>query len=90
VHLSEIANVLEDAAGYRFAADLIGALLSKPTIDVVTVSAEDYLRSVHSALKFEISLNDALALTIMEDRGIDEIYTFDSHFGRTPVKVIQA
>ena len=34
VHLSEVANVLEDAAGISFAADLLSAILTKPTINV--------------------------------------------------------
>ena len=40
VHLSEVANVLEDAAGIGFACDLLSAVMAKPSIDVRSVSAD--------------------------------------------------
>ena len=48
-----------------------------------------YLESVLKAKKSGISVNDALALLIMENRGIEEIYTFDRHFEQVNVKVVQ-
>ena len=89
VHLSEVANVLEDAAGIGFAGDLISAILTKPSIEVEPVSADDYRESVAWAKKYAISVNDALALVVMEQHGVDEIYTFDRHFDKTPVRVVQ-
>ena len=89
VHLSEVANVLEDAADLGFACDLVSALLSKPSIIVQPVSADNYRESARLAQKYSISINDALALVVMEQRGIDEIYTFDRHFSQTPVHIIQ-
>jgi predicted nucleic acid-binding protein len=89
VHLSEIANVLEDAAGLEFAIDFLTAVFSKPTIEVETVTSETYRESVHSAKKTGISINDALALLIMEERDIDEIYTFDLHFEQVNVRVVR-
>ena len=89
VHLSEVANVLEDAAGLGFACDLVSALLSKPSISVQQVSADTYRESARLAHKYSISINDALALVVMEQLGIDEIYTFDRHFSQAPVRVVQ-
>ena len=89
VHLSEVSNILEDAAGLRFACDLVSALLSKPSIIVQSVSADNYRESTRLAQKSSISINDALALVVMEQEGIDEIYTFDRHFSQTPVRVVQ-
>jgi hypothetical protein len=89
VHLSEVANVLEDAAGLGFACDLVSALLSKPTIIIQPVSADTYRESARLAQKYSISINDALALVVMEQQGIDEIYTFDRHFSQAPVRIIQ-
>ncbi|MDD5025397.1 MAG: type II toxin-antitoxin system VapC family toxin [Methanoregula sp.] len=65
VHLSEVANVLEDAAGISFAADLLSAILTKPTINIEPVSADDYRESIRLAQKSAISINDALAVLIM-------------------------
>ena len=89
VHLSEVANVLEDAAGIGFACDLLSAVMAKPSIAIRPVSPEDYLESIHRAQKYSVSINDALALIVMEQQGIDEIYTFDRHFTRTPVRIVQ-
>ena len=89
VHLSEVANVLEDAAGIGFACDLLAAVTTKPSIDVRPVSADDYRESIQRAQKYSVSINDALALMVMEEQGIDEIYTFDRHFERTQVHCVQ-
>jgi len=89
VHLSEVANVLEDAAGIAFTGDLISAILTKPTITVEPVSADDYRESIQLARKSAISINDALAIIIMERQGIDEIYTFDRHFKQARVRIVQ-
>jgi predicted nucleic acid-binding protein len=89
VHLSEVANVLEDAAGMAFASDLLSALLMKSTLIVEPVTADDYRESIRLALKISISINDALALIIMERQGIDEIYTFDRHFRQAKVRIVQ-
>lgn len=89
VHLSEVANVLEDAAGLPFACDLLAALLVKSSISIEPVSADDYRESIGLSKKYSISINDALALIIMERLGIDEIYTFDRHFLKTDVTIVQ-
>jgi hypothetical protein len=89
VHLSEVANVLEDAAGIGFACDLLSAVMAKPSIDVRPVSADDYRESIQQAQKYAVSINDALALIVMEQQGIDESYTFDRHFERTAVRCVQ-
>lgn len=89
VHLSEVANVLDDVAGLDFACDLLSALLSKPSIIVQSVSADNYRASTRLAQKYSISINDALALVVMEQQAIDEIYTFDRHFSQAPVRVVQ-
>ena len=89
VHLSEVANVLEDAAGLPFATDFLEALFSKPGISVLEVTPDTYRESIHLAKKTGISVNDALAVVVMEMQGISEIYTFDRHFQRTGVTVVR-
>ena len=75
-----MANVLEDIAGISFTTDLLSAVFAKSTIVINPVSWEIYHESIHRAKNHAISINDALALTVMEDQNINEIYTFDSHF----------
>ncbi|MDP3565002.1 MAG: type II toxin-antitoxin system VapC family toxin [Methanoregula sp.] len=90
VHLSEVANVLEDAAGMAFAVDLLSAILMRSTITVEPVTADDYRESIRLAQKLSISINDALALIVMDRQGIGEIYTFDRHFKQAKVRIVQA
>jgi predicted nucleic acid-binding protein len=89
VHLSEVANVLEDAAGISFASDFLSALVMKSTINVEPVTVNDYRESIILARKSSISINDALAILIMERQEIGEIYTFDRHFSSAKVKIVQ-
>ena len=63
--------------------------MAKPSIDVRPVSADDYRDSIQRAQKYAVSINDAPALIVMEQQGIDEIYTFDRHFERTAVRCVQ-
>jgi len=89
IHLSEVANVLEDCAGAKLAAAFVRDLLSRENVVVEAVSAGDYLASSLLALEKEVSVNDALAYVIMKRRNVDEIYTFDKHFEKLDVKVVQ-
>ena len=89
VHLSEVANVLEDAAGMAFACDLLSALLMKSSLIVEPVTVDDYRESIRLSSKLGISINDALAVIVMERLGIEEIYTFDRHFCQAPVRIVQ-
>jgi len=89
VHLSEVANILEDTAGIGFATDFLASLFAKPSVVVEPVTAELYQESVHRARYHAISVNDALAWILMERAEIDEIYTFDRHFLPLGVRVIQ-
>ena len=89
LHLSEVANVLEDAVNLSFSVSFIRDILLKDNINVEDVSQEDYLRSVMLAEERKVSLNDALAYIVMKRKGIEEIYTFDKHFRNLDVKVIE-
>ncbi len=89
VHLSEVANILEDIVGINFTTSFIRDLLLKENIRVEKVTMEDYLESTLLAREKLISINDALAYIIMKRKKINEIYTFDKHFKRLNVKIIQ-
>ena len=67
VHLNEVANVLGDSAGVRVAIDLLAMILTKPSVEVATVSADNYLESVALTKKFSIGVNNALAFVFMEE-----------------------
>ena len=86
VHLSEVANVLEDAAGTNFAANFIRDLLLKPNLKVVTVTPQEYLFASELALTSEVGVNDAQASLTMRKHKISEAYSFDKHLDKLKVK----
>lgn len=89
VHLSEVANVLEDTAGAVLAARFVHDLLAKENVVVEAVSAEDYLESAVLAGEKGVSVNDALAYVVMRRRGVREVYTFDKHFEKLDVDIVK-
>ncbi|MDF2955459.1 MAG: VapC family ribonuclease [Candidatus Alkanophagales archaeon MCA70_species_2] len=89
VHLSEVANVLEDAANLSFAISFIKDILLRKNVIVEKVGAKDYIEGVLLAEEKRISINDALAYILMRRKEIDKIYTFDKHFEHLNVKVIK-
>lgn len=86
VHLSEIANILEDTINQSFSVEFLLNLLSKSNIHVSSVSKEQYISATIISEEHNISLNDALAYLIMKNRKVSEIYTFDRHFDNLPIK----
>lgn len=84
-HVSEIANVLEDAINLTFSLSFSKDLLLKPNIEVEQVDEEHYVAALVLAEKKGVSANDALAYRIMEEKNISEVYSFDKHFDNLPV-----
>lgn len=89
VHLSEISNVLIDCYTHLDLADLLKAFYFKENVKIAEVTYEDYLIAIEKSSDAKIKINDCLAFVLMEQNGIDEIYTFDSHFSELGKKVIQ-
>ena len=88
VHLSEVANILEDVSSQRIAADFMINVLSKPNLEVVLVDKNMYTAASFLAKEKSVGANDALAALIMKDQGISEIYSFDKHLDDLGVKRI--
>jgi len=88
VHLSEVANVLEDATNLSFAISFLKDILLKKNVIVERVSDKDYMECVLLAEEKRVSINDALAYILMKRRRITHIYTFDKHFQNLDVRVV--
>jgi predicted nucleic acid-binding protein len=88
VHLSEVANVLEDATNLSFAISFLKDILLKKNVIVERVSDKDYMECVLMAEEKRVSINDALAYLLMKRRRIEHIYTFDKHFQNLDVRVV--
>lgn len=82
VHLSEVNNFLKRSMSYQKLQDFLMDLLSLDNLEVVDVSREIYLAAASMVSEWEMDANDCLALLVMRDRGIEEIYSFDKAFDR--------
>jgi len=89
VHISEIANILEAKVDLEIALKFIENLMLAENIKILPVLYEDYLFSRYEESSQDVSLNDALAYLKMREAGVEEIYTFDSHFKNLDVKIVQ-
>jgi predicted nucleic acid-binding protein len=88
VHLSEVANVLEDAANLSRSISFLRDILLKRNVVVEAVSEKDYMESVLLADEKRVSINDVLAYLLMKRKGIEEIYTSDKHFENFDVRIV--
>ena len=80
VHISEVLNILESHTTYDYAIDAAERILSNENLVIETVNKYDYNISIQIAKKYKISMNDALAVFLMQSHKLDEIYSFDKHF----------
>jgi len=89
VHVSEVANILEDAANLSFSISFVKDLLVKRNVRVEKVNDKDYMESAVLAEEKRVSSNDALAYLVMKRLDVEEIYTFDKHFWNMDVRVVR-
>ena len=80
VHFSEICNILEDHLPIEEAHTLEKGLLFLDNISFKEVSEEDYLKALAIAEDQQIGANDALAYVLMQETGLNRIYSFDKDF----------
>jgi len=82
VHISEIANILEARAGLQVALDIISGLFTLPNLVVIEPSRDSYLSALEESRESNVGVNDALAVYLMKENGVSEIYSFDRDFDR--------
>lgn len=82
VHLSEVANVLEDFMPFKSALEIVTSLISKPSITLLNVTGKDCIKAVLIAQTNTIGFTDAIACVLMSESMMKEIYSFDKDFDR--------
>ncbi|MFH0713220.1 MAG: type II toxin-antitoxin system VapC family toxin [Candidatus Micrarchaeota archaeon] len=80
VHLSEFVNVLERHISARQQRATLESILSNKNIEIVSVTRESYDLAIELARNSELGINDALAVVIMQQREVSEIYSFDKDY----------
>lgn len=82
VQLSEICNILESREPHKFAQEVIESILLNDNIEIAEVGKETYMTSLELAKTYNIGINDCVALAVMNEKNIKEIYSFDSDFDK--------
>jgi len=80
VHISETANILEEIIGIEDSYLPISDLLKAENIAIESVDKNLYATGLDEAKELKVGVNDGLAVIVMKNLGISEIYSFDGHF----------
>ncbi len=80
VHLSEVSNILKRSLSPGELASLIETLYTLDNVLVTDVTASDYLIAAEMGGELGLDPNDALAVHLMQENDITEIYSFDEGF----------
>ncbi len=84
VHISETANILEKRFPLSKARHVASLLIQSENVEIFPVNKIHYEAALAASERHEVGLNDALAYTLMKERNIDTIYSFDRDFDRLP------
>ncbi|AEA47336.1 type II toxin-antitoxin system VapC family toxin [Archaeoglobus veneficus] len=87
VHLSEVNNFLKKSMDTVSLQNFFLDLYSLENVKIIDVSANDYLAAIVMMAETGLDANDCLALKVMRDMEITEIYTFDRAFERFVIRL---
>jgi len=82
VHLSEVNNFLKKSMDTASLQNFFLELYSLENFKIANIGAEDYLGAISMMAETGLDANDCLALQVMKDLEITEIYSFDRGFER--------
>ena len=80
VHISEVCNIIKHSLPIEDLLALANTLITSRNIRVLDVSVDTYKKAISIGFEYGLEPNDALAVLLMRELGIDEIYTFDKDF----------
>ena len=80
VHISEIVNILKNGLAQDQLTQIILGLFMLNNVKIMEVTKDLYFAAAELGEDLKLEPNDALAVNIMRQNEIAEIYTFDEHF----------
>jgi predicted nucleic acid-binding protein len=80
VHVSEVANILKHGLPREQLTTILQGLFMANNIKIEGVSAQAYFAAVELGEELNLEANDALAVDVMRQNIVEEIYSFDEHF----------
>jgi hypothetical protein len=80
VHISEAVNILKHGMPQDQLTSIIRGLFMLDNVGIIDVTRDAYLAATELGEDLKLEPNDALAIDVMRQNGITEIYSFDEHF----------
>ncbi len=82
VHISEMVNILKNGMPRDLLTRTILGLFMLDNVKIVDVTKDAYFAAVEMGEDFKLEPNDSLAVDIMRQNDVTEIYSFDDHFNK--------
>jgi len=82
VHISEIVNILKNGMPKDVLARTILGLFMLDNVTILDVTKDEYFAAVAVGDDLSLGPNDALAVDVMRQNDVTEIYSFDQHFNK--------
>jgi hypothetical protein len=82
VHISEAVNILKHGMPQNQLTSIIRGLFMLDNVGIIDVTRDEYLAATELGEDLKLEPNDALAIDVMRQNGITEIYSFDEHFNQ--------
>jgi uncharacterized protein len=82
VHISEMVNILKNGLTQDILTETILGLFMLDNVTILDVTKNTYFAAVAIGEDLKLEPNDALAVDVMRQNKIREIYSFDEHFNQ--------
>ena len=82
VHVSEAVNILKHGMPQEQLTAIIRGLFMLDNVKIVDVTKDTYFAATELGEDLKLEPNDALAVDIMRQNVLTEIYSFDEHFNK--------
>jgi predicted nucleic acid-binding protein len=82
VHISEAANILKHGLPQEQLTTIIRGLFMLDNVKIMDVTKDAYFAATELGEDLKLEPNDALAVDIMRQNNLTEIYSFDEHFNK--------
>jgi predicted nucleic acid-binding protein len=83
-HITEITNILESRFSLSTARHTLSQVLLSENVEIAGVDRLRYEAALAVSERHDLGLNDAVAYTLMLEKGITSIYSHDKHFDNLP------
>ena len=75
VHLSEMVNILKHSFTVKQLGEIVTGLIMLDNVEVLGIGKNEYFAATELGQEFGLDSNDALAVQVMQSKGLAEIYS---------------